>query len=117
MLCLRSGKELMLVAGESSLPLVEAIDIIDDQLVLDKKVIGQLVDTSTTSDIRYTPCNARRESRKLETKAMHESWKKEFRARKKNHLGMSDTWYAIQISRMDIAKGRSAETIRKNMKK
>ena len=77
--------------------------------------IRQLVDTATTGDSRYSPSNARRETRKLDTKALHESWRKEYRAFKKRHPGMSEVWYSQQIAKKDVAKGRSAETIRKHM--
>ena len=75
------------------------------------------MDAATTGDSRYTPNNARREARKLDTKALHESWRKEYRALKQRRPEMSDVWYSQQIAKMDIAKGRSAETIRKHMKR
>ena len=57
-----------------------------------------------------------REARKLKTQALHESWRKEFRALKKRRPGMSDMGYSKLIAKMEIAQGRSAETIRKHMK-
>ena len=42
-------------------------------------MIRRLVDAATTADNRYTPSNARREARKLDTQAMYESWQKEYR--------------------------------------
>ena len=47
---------------------------------------------------------------------MYESWQKEYRALKKKHPSMSDAWYSGKIAKMDVAYGRSVETIRKNMK-
>ncbi len=116
MLCLCSDRELLLVAGTGRLPLVEAINFAEARYLLDVKTVHQLVDNSTTSDARYTPSNAKREARKLDTKARHECWRKEYRKHKKRQPEKSDAWCAIQISRMDIAEGRSSETIRKNMK-
>ena len=58
----------------------------------------------------------RREARKLKTTKLHNGWKKAYRDLKKAHPGKSDTWIAIQIQRMDIGGGRSAETIRRKMK-
>ena len=49
-------------------------------------------------------------------KALYESWRKEYRTLKKRRPDMSDVWYSQQIAKMDIAKGRSAGTIKKNMK-
>jgi hypothetical protein len=80
-------------------------------------MVRRLVDASTTGDRRYTPSSARREARKLDTQAMYESWQKAYRDWRKKRPGMSDVWYSKRIAKMDIAKGRDSETIRKNMKK
>lgn len=116
MLCLRSERELVLVAGSSHLPLAEVIEFAEGRYALDVQAVEQLVNTSTTPDARYTPSNAKREARKLDTKARYERWQKEYRRRKKAHPDGSDTWCAIQISKMEIGVGKSVETIRKNMK-
>lgn len=116
MLGLEADGVLYLVAGNSRLPLTALIEFHDGAYSFDNTMIRQLVDTATTADNRYTPSNAKREVRKLDTQAMYESWQKEYQALKKKHLNMSDTWYSQQIARKDIAKGKSAETIRKNMK-
>ncbi len=107
---------LSLIAGNNRLPLVELIEYHDGTYSLDDAMIRQLADTVTTADNRYTPSNAKREARKLDTSAMYESWQKEFRKLKKKRSNMSDIWYSQQIAKMEIANGRSAETIRKNMK-
>lgn len=59
---------------------------------------------------------ARREARKLNTQSMYKRWQRAYRDSLKRHADKSDTWHALQISKLAIAKGRSAETIRKNMK-
>ena len=48
---------------------------------------------------------------------MHESWRKEYRTLKNRRPEMSEVWYSQQIAKMDIAKDRSAETIRKHIKR
>lgn len=116
MLCLHTDGELALVAGSNRIPLVDAIQLIDGALSLDAGLIQQLVDSATTGDARYTPNTARREVRKLETAAIHEQWRKEYRALKKRRPNMSDVWYSQQIAKMECAQGRSAGTIKKNMK-
>ncbi len=116
MLGLEADGILSLAAGNNRLPLIELIEYHDGAYSLDVTMIRQLVDSTTMADSRYTPSNAKRETRKLDTSTMHESWQKEFRKLKKKHSNMSDTWYSMQIAKMEIAKGRSAETIRKNMK-
>jgi len=116
-LCLKAAGELALVAGNNLVALSEFIDYRNCKYLLDQAMIWQLVDSATTADDRYTPTNARREARKLETQAMYESWKKEYRTLKRKRPNMSDVWYSQQIAKMDIAKKGSAETIRKHMKK
>ncbi len=115
MLCLRASRNLELVAGNNSIPLVELVRSEKKGYSVDWEAIRKLVDTATTGDRRYTPGNARREARKLETHSLHESWQKEYRALKKRRPEMSDVWYAQQIAKLDIGTGRSAETIRKHM--
>lgn len=115
MLCLRANGVLELVAGNSAMPLAEVLHFGAEGYGVDSTEIRQLVDAATTGDSHYTPSNARREARKLDTQALHESWQKEYRALKKHRPGMSDVWYSQQIAKKGIGEGRSAETIRKHM--
>src|ERR1035437_4776418 len=115
MLCLRAMSDLELVAGNNAVPLAELMRFKAGSYAVDSARIRQLVDAATTGDSRYTPSNARREGRKLKTQAFHERWWKEYRAFKKRRPEMSDVWCSQQIAKMDIANGRSAETIRKHM--
>jgi hypothetical protein len=115
MLCLRSNEALEVVAGNSAVPLAELVRSGMEGYSIDGEVVRQRVDAATTGDPRYTPSNARREVRKLETQALHEGWQKEYRVQKKRRPEMSDIWYARQIAKADVGKGRSAETIRKHM--
>ena len=117
MLCLEACDTLMLVAGSSRAPLAECIEFHEGAYSLDAVQIRRLADSATTADDRYTPSNARREARKLDTKAMYESWQKEYRKLRREKHGMSDVWYSLKIAKMEIAKGRDADTIRKHMKK
>jgi hypothetical protein len=117
MLCLEAKGALALVAGNSRVPLAEFIGFHDGEYALDDAMVRRLVDDATTADERYTPSNARREARKLNTQAMYESWRKAYHALRKRRANMSDVWYSRQIAKMDIAHGRDAETIRKKMKK
>lgn len=59
----------------------------------------------------------RREARKLDTQAMYKQWQKAYAAAVRARPNMSDLWYSQHIAKMEIAKKRSAETIRKNMKR
>jgi hypothetical protein len=117
MVCLRANGALELVAGENAVPLAELVRFGADGYSIDGERIRQLVDAATVGDPRYTPSNVRREARKLNTQALHERWRKEYRALKQRRPGMSDVWYSEQIKRMGITPKRSAETIRKHLKR
>lgn len=117
MLCLQADGVLALVAGGNALPLADLIEHRDGAYVLDGAGVRQLVDAATTADNRYTPSNAKREARKLDTQAMYAGWQKAYRALKKKRKDMSETWYSQQIAKTDIGNNRDAETIRKRMKK
>ncbi len=116
MLCLRADGEVALVVGGSAVPLAEFIAYRDGEYSLDQAMIRRQVDAAATADSRYTPSNAKREARKLDTQAMYESWQKEYRRLARSHPKMSDLWYSQQIARLDAGKNRSADTIRKHMK-
>ena len=117
MVCLRANEALELVAGQNAVPLAGLVLFETEGYSVDAEAVRQLVDAATTGDPRHTPSNARREARKLDTQALHESWRKEYRALKQRRPGMSDVWYSQQLAKLKIAHGRSAETIRKHMKR
>jgi hypothetical protein len=117
MLCLRTERDLILVAGNNEIPLPELVRFHDGKYSVDVAMIRQQVDSTTTADPRHTPSNARREARKLDTQATHERWRKEYRDLKKKHPKMSDVWCSQQIAKGQSSDGRSADTIRKHMKK
>jgi hypothetical protein len=117
MLCLKTHIALALVVGTGAVPLAELVDYRDGEYSVDGDMVRQLVDSATTADHRYTPSNAKRAARTLDTQAMCESWRKAYRSLRKQRPNMSDVWYSQQIAKQDIAAGRNAETIRKHMKK
>jgi hypothetical protein len=108
---------LALVSANNAVPLAELVGYSDGEYSVDGDMVRQLVDSATPADPRYTPSNARREARKLDTQAMYEAWRKAYRDLKKKRRNMTDVWYSQRIEKMDIANGRNAETIRKHMKK
>ena len=117
MLCLRTQRELELVAGDRAIRLAELVDFRRGRYGLNKTVIGQLVDASLTANPRYTPSQVRREARKLATGARDQALRKAYLKLRRRRPGRSDTWYSLQIAKMDIAAGLGSETIRRNMKK
>ncbi len=116
MLCLQTNGALALVAGSNPLPLAEVVEYHGGAYSLDGALIRQLVDAATPADNRYTPSNAKREARKLDTQAMYAGWQKAYRDLKKTRKGKSDVWYSQQIAKLEIANGRNASTIKKHMK-
>jgi len=116
MLCLQANGDLSVVAGNNAVPMAELVGFRDREYSVDGAMIRQLVDSATAADSRYTPSIAKREARKLNTQAMYESWRKAYRSLRKQRPNMSDVWYSQQIAKMDIAKRRSAGTVKKNMK-
>jgi hypothetical protein len=117
MLCLRADGDLALLAGNNAMPLAELVGFSDGEYFVDRLMIHRLIDSATTADPRYTPSNARRETRKLDTQGMYQGWQKAYRELKNRRPRMSAVWYATQIANQDIAVGRRADTIRKHMKR
>ena len=119
MLCLRTEGDLIVAAGDNGIPLPDLVAFYDGKYSVEGVKIRRLVDSATTFDPRYTPRYAKREARKLDTQARHESWQKAYRILKKKHgrRNMSDVWYSQQIANGEFGDGRSAETIRKHMTK
>lgn len=115
MLCLQAKGALALVAGGNTLPLADFIGYANGAFSLNAVMVQQLVDSATTADPRHTPSTVKREARKLNTQAMYAAWQKKYKAMKKSHPGKSDVWYAEQISKLAVAKGRDASTIKKHM--
>jgi hypothetical protein len=113
MLALDGAPVLKLIAGGASQPLMGFVNFERDRYSLDAPLVQALVDSSSTSDERYTPNTTRREERKLETAALHEQWRRELRALKKRRPGMSAVWYAQQIARQSAGGNRRPETIRR----
>lgn len=117
MVCIEVTDRVQVVVGQNMVDLADLIAFDDGKFTVHQGMIERLVDSSNTSDKRYTPNVVRRENRKLETKALHDSWKAQYNFLSKKHPEMSDSWVAGKINKMPIGKFHSAETIRKNMKK
>jgi hypothetical protein len=117
MLCLKTDSALTLVVGTDAVPLAELVGFRNGEYSVEAAMVRELVDLATTADPRYTPSNAKRAARKLETQATYEGWRKAYQNLRKQRPHMSDVWYSQQIAKQEIAAGRDAETIRKHMKK
>jgi hypothetical protein len=117
MLCLQVNGDLSVVVGNNAVSMPELVDFRDGEYSVAAAMIRELVDSATTANPRYTPSTAKRATRKLDTQAMYEGWRKKYRSLRKQRPNMSDVWYSQQIAKADIQHGRDAETIRKHMKK
>jgi len=112
---------LTLEINEHRLPLEEALFFEGDVLHIDGVRIKQLIDKPLSSSRnKYMPSTDKREAGKRKTEAMYEDWREAYRKLRRKHpntASHSDNWIAVQIAKLDIAKGRKSETIRKRMKK
>lgn len=106
------------VSGHA-IPLSEVVNFEGNRPIIDRTGILGMVDLPPVSEAagRRPTSTARREARKLDTQAMHERWQKAYRVLKRKHRDKSDVWCSLQIAKTDNPQGRSAETIRKHMKK
>lgn len=115
-ICMEITDRVQVVVGQHKVDLADLVAFEDRKFSVQQGMIQRLVDSSNTADERYTPDVVRRENQKLETKALHDSWKKEYQRLKKGHPEKPDSWVAAQIRKMPLGENHSAETIRKNMK-
>lgn len=106
------------VSGHAIL-LSEVVNFEANHPSIDRAAIQGMVDLPPVSEAagHRQSSTARREARKLGTQAIHERWQKAYRALHRKHGDKSDVWCSLQIAKTDNPQGRSAETIRKHMKK
>jgi hypothetical protein len=116
LLALRTSATLELVAGTASIPLADAFTFLNGNYGVDRTIVQQLVDRSTSGDPQYTPSTLRRETRKLETNELHEEWRRLHRELIEQRPGMSKVWYSQQVAKRQAGKKRSAQTIRKHLR-
>ena len=113
-----TGPASLKVAGHS-IPLSEVVNFEGNHPIIDRAAIQGMVDLPPMSEAagHRQSSTARREARKLNTQAMHERWQTAYRVLKHKHRDKSDVWCSLQIAKTENPLGRSAETIRKHMKK
>jgi hypothetical protein len=63
------------------------------------------------------PILSRREARKQGSQAKYRSWQQEYLKLKKRHPGLTDLRYSKILAGLPISDGKSAETIRKHIRK
>ncbi len=112
-----NSKMLSLEVNGYEMPLRELLYFENDELLIDRARVDDCLNRSSRKEGKqYSPSIDKQEARKLKTQAMYQDWNDEYLALKQNHPNKSDSWYSIQIAKLDIAQGKKSETIRKNMK-
>ena len=113
-----NSTDLSLEINQHTVPIAEVLFFDDKELVIDQNRIDDLLNGESLGiGKKYTPSTSRREARKIETQATHQNWKDAYLRLIDEYPNKTDRWYAAKIAKMDIAKGRSQGTIRKNMVK
>ena len=106
--------DLTLVINQHSVQIEEVLYFENEQLVLDDARINDLLNKKPIRKGKlYTPSTDKCEARKLATQAMYKDWNDENLKLIKLFPKKNKTWRSNKISKMDIAKDRSAGTIRK----
>lgn len=114
------GNLLSLMVDAHSVLLEEIILITDNQLLLDRGKIQQLIDLpSHPGSGRYKPSTVRREAGKLETQDRNKKWQQAYHNLRSKYPGKTMDWYAKKIEAMHEINpnGRNFRTIKKNMEK
>lgn len=102
------------VAGHT-VALAEILSHDGSGLAVDREELLRLVDNPAAGVPAYEPSIARREARKLDTQQRYTAWRKAAKGLRRKPQGKSERWVSLQIAKMDIANGSSAETIRKHI--
>ena len=88
-----------------------------DSLVIDVARVNSMLSTNAAQVGKiYTPNTNKQDARKMATQAMYQNWRDEYAALQIKTPKKTDTWYSAQIAKLPMAQGKSADTIRKNMK-
>ena len=108
---------LSLEINQRTIPIDDILFFEGEQLNIDHSRIITMVNSKPpNTGKKYKPSTSKREAGKQKTQAIYQDWNDEYLRLKGNQPNKSDTWCSLQIEKMKIAKGRDAETIRKNMK-
>lgn len=107
----------VIVSGHA-IPLSEILTLDGGGLCVDRDELLRLVDkpASRPGVEARQASSTRRESRKLDTKERYESWRKAAKEYRRKPQGKSERWVSLQIAKLPIASGCSAETIRKHIR-
>lgn len=103
--------------NQQSAPLGELLYVEAGAIELDMPRIQHLLAADSGAvDKAYVPNVDRREARKLKTQTMYQEWRDAHTELLVTHPGHDTAWYARKIARMDLARGRDWDTIRKHLR-
>ena len=102
-----------------AIPSAEVVTFEGNSRSIDRAAILGRVDLSPlhASAGHYESSTARRDTRKLNTEALHQSWYQAYRIFKRKHPDKSDVWCSRQMAKTHNEPGPRAETILRQMKK
>ena len=105
------------VSGHS-LPLTDAVYLSGDRPEIDRVALYELVDRLPSSGSLQTiqPLGDQTGSAQIRDEGEAREMAKGIQKLTRTRPGRSDSWYSHQIAKLPIAKGRSAGTIRRNLK-
>ena len=107
---------LTLIINQSELPINEILFFDGNKLRLDNAKIDNAVKLKQPPHTKiYRPNSDKKAVAQANKEAMYLDWHDQAIKFKKKHPHQSKTWISQQIAKMAIGKGKSAETIRKNM--
>lgn len=107
---------LVVEVNQQSAPVSELLFVDAGEIVFDTARIQSLLQMPTGgTGKQYTPSTSAREARKSATQAMYQDWQDAYDELSAEHPGRTKQWYAFTISKMPVARGRDADTIRKNV--
>jgi len=108
--------DLSIVINQNSVPVDDVLYFENEQLFIDYDCINDLLNRHQLQQGKiYTPSTNKREAKKLETQAMYKDWNDAYLKILKSHPTKSKKWCSMKIAKMDIAKDKDSETIRRNL--
>jgi hypothetical protein len=114
---------LALDLNQELIPLTELLYCESNKIVLDHDRIKAVLAVKQPIKAKdYQSNTSKLEQRKAKTQAMYQSWQDEYEKLKRKKPTKPDqpkktkSWYAYKISKMEIAQGKSAATINRNIK-
>lgn len=111
-----NAEPLTLIINQSELPIDEVLFFEGNTLTLDRAKIDNAVKLKQPPHTKkYRPNSDKKAVAQASKEAMYLDWHDQAIKFKKKHPRQSKTWISQQIAKMSIGKGKSAETIRKNM--